>query len=80
MFVSDDAIATVGTINLDYRSLYLHFENGTLLYGHPAIKNMKRDYLDTIAVSKQVTTEDYARWERKNKYYWGLLKAIAPFL
>lgn len=80
MFVSDDAIATVGTINLDYRSLYLHFENGTLLYAHPAIKNMKRDYLDTIAVSKQVSAEDYARWERKNKYYWGLLKAIAPFL
>lgn len=33
IFVVDDAFATVGTVNLDYRSMFLHFENGVLLYG-----------------------------------------------
>ena len=37
VFVSDDDTATVGTINLDYRSLYLHFECGAYIYDHPVV-------------------------------------------
>ena len=80
MFIADDKMATVGTINLDYRSLFLHFENGTFLFGSPAIKNMKRDYLDTLSLSKEVDRATYERWYRKNKYYWALLRIAAPFL
>ena len=40
---SDDTIATVGTINLDYRSLYLHFENGTYLQGSKKVMDIKKD-------------------------------------
>jgi cardiolipin synthase len=47
VFVSDDECATVGTINLDYRSLYLHFENGTYLCGTSAIKDIYDDYVTT---------------------------------
>ena len=54
MFVSDDEIAVVGTINLDYRSLYLHFECGTLLCNKGAIADIKHDFLDTMAQSRQV--------------------------
>ncbi|MCB6567377.1 phospholipase D-like domain-containing protein, partial [Desulfovibrio desulfuricans] len=46
-FVCDDKIATVGTINLDYRSLYLHFECGVYMYDVPAIKDIKEDFLKT---------------------------------
>lgn len=47
-FVSDDITATVGTANLDFRSLYLHFECGVWLYGCDAVKEIKEDYLRTL--------------------------------
>ena len=53
-YVSDDEIAVIGTINMDYRSLYLHFECGTYLYRCPAVKDLKADALDTIAKSREV--------------------------
>ncbi len=53
-FVSDDKIAVVGTINMDYRSLYLHFECGTLLYNTKSIISLKNDALNTFAVSREV--------------------------
>ena len=51
-FVSDDEIDVVGTINLDYRSLYLQFECATLLYKSNAIKDIKEDAVNTFAQSK----------------------------
>jgi cardiolipin synthase len=53
-FVSDDRIATVGTINMDYRSLYLHFECGVLLFGSEAIGDIKADFLETMEQSRPV--------------------------
>ena len=44
IFVSDDEVATVGTINLDYRSLYLHFENGAYIYNNPAVRDIEQDF------------------------------------
>lgn len=55
MCVSDDRIATVGTINLDYRSLYHHFENGCIMYGSSAIMNIKKDFLKTFEECRDVT-------------------------
>ena len=57
-FISDDVTATVGTINLDYRSLYLHFECGVLLHQVPAIADIKRDFLETQAKCKEITLEN----------------------
>ena len=48
LYVSDDEIAMIGTINLDYRSLTHHFENGVWMYNTPAIMDMKQDILNTI--------------------------------
>lgn len=56
-FVCDDKIATVGTVNLDYRSLYLHFECGVFLYRSQAVMQLKEDALDTIAKSREITQE-----------------------
>lgn len=53
-FVSDDEIAVVGTINLDYRSLYLHFECATLFYKSSTIKDMKEDAVNTFAESREI--------------------------
>ncbi len=57
-FLCDDELAVVGTINLDYRSLYLHFECATLLYKTSSISKLKEDTLETISQSREVTLDD----------------------
>jgi cardiolipin synthase len=60
-FVCDDKIAVVGTINMDYRSLYLHFECGTLLYGGRAVADLKADCLATMEKSRRVEPQSAGR-------------------
>lgn len=57
-FVSDDICATVGTANMDFRSLYLHFECGVRLYGNSAIAEIKHDFEDTIKICKPISERD----------------------
>ena len=59
--VSDDECAVVGTINLDYRSLYHHFENAVYFAGCTAVSDVKRDVEETFAVSKLCTAENTKR-------------------
>lgn len=56
-FVCDGEVAAVGTINLDFRSLYLHFENGCLFYGGQAVLDVEKDFLEVFAVSEEVTEQ-----------------------
>ena len=58
LFVTDDTVATVGTANLDFRSLYLHFECGTCLYRTSSIADLKADYLDTLKHCRQIADKD----------------------
>jgi len=53
--LADDQLGLVGTINLDYRSLYLHFENGVALYGCPALRDMEACFKELFAESREVT-------------------------
>lgn len=55
--ISDDDTCVVGTVNLDYRSLYLHFEDGVFLYGCPAAADIKQDFEKTFAVCREVSPE-----------------------
>lgn len=55
MCVCDDTVATCGTINLDYRSLYHHFENGCVMYYLPAVMDIRRDFESTFAKCDDVT-------------------------
>ena len=54
-FVSDDEVAVVGTIYLDFRSLYLHFENGCWFYNCRAVHDVKADFEQLFQVSEEVT-------------------------
>lgn len=56
-FVCDDEIATVGTINLDYRSLYLHFECGVWMYQSQAVREAKEDMEATLPKCKEVSLD-----------------------
>ena len=58
VFICDDTYATVGTINLDYRSLYQHFENGTLLYKSKKIMDVKQNFFDTLEHCKKIQVDD----------------------
>lgn len=53
-FLVDDRVAVVGTINLDYRSLYLHFECATLIIGSEALPAIKKDYEETFRLSRLI--------------------------
>ena len=55
IFASDDVKAVVGTINLDYRSLYHHFENGCFMVDCPAVDEIKRDFKHTFSQCREVT-------------------------
>jgi cardiolipin synthase len=79
-FICDDKCAVVGTINLDFRSLYHHFENGVYMYGTECLPDIKKDYLDTLAECRDVT-EKYKR--RPNvivRFLKSILRLIAPLL
>lgn len=58
VIMSDDEVAIVGTINLDYRSLVHHFENGVWLYKTPSLVSIKEDLNCTLEVSKQVSKKE----------------------
>lgn len=57
-YVCDDEFAVIGTINMDYRSFYLHFECGTYLYQTSSVIDLRNDALETIQKSRQVNQED----------------------
>ncbi len=76
----DDICAVVGTINFDYRSLYHHFECAAYLYNVPALADIKRDFMETEAVSQQITLADAATEKLTTKAAGAVLKLIAPLL
>lgn len=57
-FVVDDRIAVVGTVNMDYRSYYLHYECGIWFYKSKVVMDVKEDYLKTLEHSQEVTLDD----------------------
>lgn len=78
--VCDDKLGMVGTINLDYRSLYLHFECGVWLCGAHSVADIKRDFLDTQAQCDQVTLEEVQGQSWGKRFYRSLLRVFAPLL
>ncbi len=79
-FVCDDRYATIGTINLDYRSLYLHFENGVWLYDHPVIQYMKEDFLDTLGQCHLVTLNDCLNRSIFLRGFESILRLVGPLI
>lgn len=78
-FVCDDKLCVVGTINMDYRSLYLHFECGTLMYNNPEIKQVKKDDLDTMEKCRKVKLSDM-KTNFLGELFDSFLRSVAPLL
>lgn len=78
-FVCDDIYATVGSINLDYRSLYLHFECGVWLYKTPCIQDIKTDFQQIFKNCRQVTLEN-CKVSFIRSLYRSILDIMSPLL
>ena len=80
VFVSDDVRGVVGTVNLDYRSLYHHFECAAYLYRTSCLKDIEKDFQETLPLSEEVTLLNY-RKKKRGYYVLGLvMKILAPLL
>ena len=80
VFCVDDEYATVGSINMDYRSLYLHFENGVLLYRADAIASIRADFEQTFPVCQEVTLQQCRQVPLINRIYRAVLRMLAPLM
>ncbi|MCL2719962.1 MAG: cardiolipin synthase [Treponema sp.] len=78
-FISDDKVATVGTTNLDFRSLYLHFECGVLIYASDTVTEIKKDFLNTLPRSHEITIKDCAR-NALQRIIQDVLRIFAPLM
>lgn len=71
-YIVDDEYAVVGTINMDYRSLYLHFECGVWMYNCLSIKDIYSDFMETLERCKQISLEE----TNNIKWYRTVLRLI----
>ena len=78
--VCDDQVATVGTINFDFRSLYLHFECGVWMYRTKAMKQVKADFLETLQSCREITLEDCKRVPVYRRLFWSVLRLFSPLM
>jgi len=78
-FVSDDKTATVGTTNLDFRSLYLHFECGVWMYKTASVEKVKEDFLSTLPSCKEISLEDCSR-NALQRIVQDVLRLFAPIM
>ena len=80
VFVSDDVKAVIGTINLDYRSLYHHFECATFMYGASCINDIEKDYMRTLPACRRVTPQTIKAEKLSYKFLGSIMKLIAPLI
>lgn len=79
-FVSDDQYAVVGTINLDYRSLYLHFECAAWMCGSRAVSEVKEDFNQTLELCQEVTLESVKKLGFLKSLILSILRVFAPLV
>ena len=78
-YVSDGKYAMVGTINLDYRSLVHHFENGVWMYGCECIEDIKKDIDETVEKSILIT-QDMLKTNLFTRFIRAVVRIFAPML
>ena len=79
-YAVDDCYGAVGTVNMDYRSMFLHFENGVWLCHDPTVLDIKADFLSTQEKCIPVTLEDCRRHPWPRKLLRSVLRVFAPLM
>ena len=80
VFVSDNDTATIGTINLDYRSLYLHFECGVFFYNNPVVRDVEQDFQNTLKKCRRISVADLKKISLRMTLLGRSLRLIAPLM
>lgn len=78
--VADDNFAVVGTINMDFRSMYLHFECGVCMYDSPAVKDIHKDFMETLLVCSETTKEHVMNIPFLKGLFVSVMQLFAPFM
>ncbi len=78
-FVCDDEIATIGSANMDFRSLYLQFECGVWLYKTSAVEELKKDFLETQEKCQHITAKD-CRSNTLIRFFQDICRLFAPLM
>ncbi|QQO11200.1 cardiolipin synthase [Breznakiella homolactica] len=79
-FVADDSCGVVGTVNLDFRSLYLHYECGAWLYGTSSIAEIRDDFLATLEKCWEVSLNEHRNISWYRKMGRAILRLFAPLM
>ncbi len=79
-FAVDDRFGTVGSVNLDYRSMFLHFEDGVWLCGDPTVLEIKKDFLETQNVCEEITLEKARDHYFPRLLFRAVLRIFAPLM
>ncbi|MBR2619589.1 MAG: cardiolipin synthase [Firmicutes bacterium] len=79
-FTSDDEKAVVGTINLDYRSLFLHFECAAYIWKNPVVMDVETDFQNTLKQCQKMTLQDCKEYNKLYKLLGQILRLIAPLM
>jgi cardiolipin synthase len=77
--IADGKVATQGTVNLDYRSLFLHFECNSLFYKADIIESLKADYLKTLESCRERSLDEM-NYGFFHNLIDSLLRVLAPLL
>lgn len=80
VFTSDDRKGIVGSINLDYRSLYHHFECATYLYENPVIEDIEKDFQETLKESQEINMAYYKKIPARYRLVGWIFKLFGPLM
>lgn len=80
MVIADGREAIIGSINMDYRSLYLHFEDAVYLYQDSSILDMEKDYQNTLEMCEFITLDHLKKYPLWKRIIGRVLRVIAPLL
>jgi cardiolipin synthase len=76
--VSDDSLAIVGSVNTDYRSYFLHFEDGVLMFDSPEVLQIRKDFEQALERSHEVTLEEVENTNPLVRVFRAILRLMAP--
>lgn len=78
--IIDGEATTVSTVNMDFRSMYLNFENGIFIHGKETTESVEEDFQNTLAVSQRVDIEYYQSFPRKYRFFGAFMRIFGPLM
>lgn len=79
-FLADDEVAVIGTINLDFRSMYLHYECGSLFYRTEGLDDIRKDFVDMFEKCQQITMKEYYKFSIWQKLIGRICRIFGPLI